>query len=310
MGAFFVESNKESDSFVLIEEQETSQEDDFVVVDHAASTTITNIVADCNKELESEEMKVDSESESESEGTEYETDPWEGNDFGVTVDTNQEAFESKVSATDNASKVDSVTTVLIADESKELDSEESKQEQEEICESGELIDSESEEALVSDKKKTQASPSLAEKELEVDSNESEVDSDDWSDYEIGDVVLEENSCGSEESVDTESEEAPGSDKKTPASASSTLAGIEIKTPLSPFEAESILESDKNKENVVEMVVDNNGDGNAEAEAKKTKKKNKKKVIDEESFKDVSMRQLTKMVKELAIKSKQQHKCAE
>ncbi|CAH8259124.1 unnamed protein product [Arabidopsis lyrata] len=247
-----------SDSFVLVNEQETSKEDGFVVVDHAASTTTTNTLA-CYKEAESEQMRIDSESESEE--TEYETDPWEGDDFGVAVDTNQEAFESEVRASDNVSKVDSVTTVLIADESKELD----------------------------------FSPSpLAEEELEVDSDE-------WSDYEIGEVELEENSCASEESIDIESEEAPGLDKKTPASSSSSsLAGNETKTSLSPFEAESILESDKDKE----MAVNNNEEGKAEAEVKKTKKK--KKTIDEE-LRDVSMRQLTKMVKELAIKSKQQHK---
>lgn len=260
VGAFFADSStvSASDSFVLVNEQETSKEDDFVVVDHAASTTTTNTLA-CYKEAESEQMKIDSESESEE--TEYETDPWEGDDFGVAVDTNQEAFESEVRASDNVSKVDSVTTVLIADESKELD----------------------------------FSPSpLAEEELEVDSDE-------WSDYEIGEVELEENSCASEESIDIESEEAPGLDKKTPASSSfSSLAGNETKTSLSPFEAESILESDKDKE----MAVNNNGEGKAEAEVKKTKKK--KKTIDEE-LKDVSMRQLTKMVKELAIKSKQQHK---
>ncbi|CAL9219388.1 unnamed protein product [Arabidopsis halleri] len=247
-----------SDSFVLVNEQETSKEDDFVVVDHAASTTTTNTLA-CYKESESEQMKIDSESESEE--TEYETDPWEGDDFGVAVDTNQEAFASKVCASDSVSKVESVTTVLIADESKELD----------------------------------FSPSpLAAEELEVDSDE-------WSDFEIGEVELEENSCASEESIDIESEEAPGLDKKTPASSSSSsLAGNEIKTSLSPFEAESILESEKDKD----MAVNNNGEGKAEAEVKKTKKK--KKTIDEE-LKDVSMRQLTKMVKELAIKSKQQHK---
>ncbi|KAL1211467.1 hypothetical protein V5N11_023480 [Cardamine amara subsp. amara] len=167
-----IESNTvtASDSFVIVEERETSQEDDFVVVDHAASTTITNSVAACNKESESEQTKIDSESESDE--TEYETDPLEGDDFGVAVDTNQEPFESKVS-------------------------------------SGELIDSESEEALVSDKKKTQASPSLTKKELEVDANESEVDSDEeWSDFDTSEVKLEENSCESEESVDIESEEDP------------------------------------------------------------------------------------------------------
>ncbi|AAF26111.1 hypothetical protein [Arabidopsis thaliana] len=246
-----------SDSFVLVNEHETSQEDGFVVVDHATSTTTTNTLA-CNKESEPEQMKIDSESESEE--TEYETDPWEGDDFGVAVHTNQEAFESKVSASDNVSKVDSVATVLIADESKELDF---------------------------------SSSPLAVEELEEDSDE-------WSDYEIGEVELEENSCGSEESIEIESEEAPVSDKKTPASSSSSsLAGNETRTSLSPFEAESILESEEDKE----MAVNNNGEGKAEAEVKKTKKK---KTIDEE-LKDVSMRQLTKMVKELAIKSKQQHK---
>ncbi|XP_010506711.1 PREDICTED: uncharacterized protein LOC104783246 [Camelina sativa] len=261
-----------SDSFVLVQEQETSQEDDFVVVDHAASTTTANTLA-CNKDSESQQMKIDSESESDSDETEYEADPEEDDADAVAVDTNQEAFESKVSASDNASMVNSVTTVLIADESKEVD---------EIA---------------------------SEEELEVDSDE-------WSEYEIDEVELEENSCGSEESIDIESEEAPLSDKKTPASSSSSstlAAGNETKTPLSPPEAESIVESNKkNKEDAVEMDLSINGEGEAEAEAKKkNKKKNKKKTIDEESFKDVSVRQLIKMVKELGIKSQQQqHKGAE
>ncbi|XP_010485648.1 PREDICTED: lisH domain-containing protein C1711.05-like [Camelina sativa] len=250
-----------SDSFVLVQEQETSQEDDFVVVDHAASTSTANTLA-CNKESETEQMKIDSESDSDE--TEYETDQEEGDAVAVAVDTNQEAFDSKVSAGDNVSMVDSVTTVLIADESKEVD---------EIA---------------------------SEEELEVDSDE-------WSEYEIDEVELEENSCGSEESIDTESEEAPLSDKKTPdsSSSSSTLAaGNETKTPLSPSEAESIVESKKkNKEDAVEMGLNINGEGEAEAEAKKKTKK--KKITAEESFKDVSVRQLIKLVKELDIKSKQQ-----
>ncbi|KFK37755.1 hypothetical protein AALP_AA3G025700 [Arabis alpina] len=268
-----------SDSFVLVEGQETSQEDDFVVVDHDASTT-TNIVA-CNKESESEQMKNDSEPESEE--TEYETDPWEDDDSGVVDD------ESKVPASDNVSMGDSVPTVLIVDESEELDAEESEPEEEEICESDELIDdNESEVSQVSDMKKAaQASSSpLAEKEHGSDSDE-------WSDFEIGEI--DENSFECEELVESESEAAPVSDKK--------------KTPASPFEAESMaLVTDnnkkKNKENVEEMVLDNNGESKAEAEAKKTKKQ-----IEEERLNEVSMRQLTKMVKDLALKSKSrpQHK---
>ncbi|CAA7032814.1 unnamed protein product [Microthlaspi erraticum] len=70
-------------------------------------------------------------------------------------------------------------------------------------------------------------------------------------------------------------------------------------------------NNKNKDDVEvleEIVVNNNGEIKAEAEPKKTKKK---KTVDEESLKAVSRRQLTKMVRELAIKSKQQQdKCAE
>ncbi|VVA96292.1 unnamed protein product [Arabis nemorensis] len=279
-----IESNTvpASDSFVLVQGQETSQEDDFVVVDHAAFTTM-NIVA-CNKESESEQMKNDSESDSEE--TEYETDPWEHNDSGVVDDSNQEAFESKVSTSDDVSKVDSVPTVLVADESKELDSEESSEpEEEEIRMSDEFVDdNESEVSQVSDMKKAQASsPPLAEKDHESDSDE-------WSDFEIDEI--DENSFGSEELVDSESEAAPVSDKK--------------KTPTCPLEAESmalVADDNKNKENVEEMVLlNNNGERKAEAEAEAKK-------IDEERLKDVSMRQLTKMVKELALKSKSrpQHK---
>uniref|UniRef100_A0A1J3D7W0 Uncharacterized protein n=1 Tax=Noccaea caerulescens TaxID=107243 RepID=A0A1J3D7W0_NOCCA len=244
-----IESNtvSASDSFVLVEEQE-SQEDDFVVVDHAAASTTTNIVS-CNKLSEETDQRE------------------EDDDSGVVVDTNQEAFGSKVAAATD--KVDCVPTVVVADveskeleseeseleeeemdevadEPKELESEESEAEDEEICESDEV-------ALVSDKKKTQ-DPFSDEKEVEP------VSDDEWSDYEVNDIVV---------NLD--------------------------------------LVADINKENVEEIGLNNNGEIKAEAEPKKTKKK----TIDEESLKDVSMRQLTKMVRELAIKSKQQqHKCAE
>ncbi|KAL0691950.1 hypothetical protein Bca4012_091630 [Brassica carinata] len=211
---------------------------------------------------ESEEMKNDSETESEED---------DDDSGGVVADTNQEGSESKVSASDNVAKVDTVPTVVLAEES------------EESCESDE-----SEMAIVSDKK-TQES-----------------DSDEWSDYEISEV--DEKSLRTGEVIDS------FSDKKTSASSSSVLAGKESKTPLkSSFETESnepaLLVADKNtenKENVEEeMVLDNNGEREAEAETKK-----KKNLIDEESLKDISVRQLTKMVKELAIKNKQQHKSLE
>ncbi|CAN8269827.1 unnamed protein product [Cochlearia groenlandica] len=110
-----------------------------------------------------------------------------------------------------------------------------------------------------------------------ESNPEEEESDEWSDYDIDDVVVE------------ESEEALVSVKKSPAQ--------ETKTILSSYEGESISENDnKNKENVVEMV---NGEGKSEA---KEKKKNK--MMNEESLNNVSMRQLMKMAKELSIKSKQ------
>ncbi|KAF3533359.1 hypothetical protein DY000_02043993, partial [Brassica cretica] len=215
---------------------------------------------------ESEEMKNDSETESEEDD----------DDSGGVADTNQVGFGSNVSASDNVAKVDTVPTVVLAEES------------EESCESDELMDDESEMAIVSDKK-TQES-----------------DSDEWSDYEISEV--DEKSLRTGEVIDS------FSDKKASASSSSVLAGKESKTPLkSSFETESnepaFLVEDNNtkiKENVEEeMVLDNDGEKEAEAETKK-----KKNMINEESLKDVSVRQLTKMVKELAIKNKQQHKSLE
>lgn len=119
MAAFFADSISvsASDSFVLHEEQETSYKDDFVV-NPSASTNTKNTLA-VNKELESKQMKIASKPNSEE--TKYETDPWKGDDFGGVVDTNEDALESKVSASDNVSMVDSVTTILIPNESKELD---------------------------------------------------------------------------------------------------------------------------------------------------------------------------------------------
>ncbi|CAN8269736.1 unnamed protein product [Cochlearia groenlandica] len=295
-----IESNTDiaSDSFVLVKEvQETMKEDEFIVVDHLASST-TNFVV-CNKESQSEQMKNDSESETEE--TDFGTDPLENDDSGVSVDTNQEILVSETSASVDVSKVDSVTTGLIADGSKELesdsDAEESKPAEEEICEFGELTDNEIEVALVSDNKnKAQA----------------ESDSDGWSsDFEISSYAFE-------DLIHTEAEEeGPVSEKMAQAAASSlTVAGKETETPSkSPFKSKEapVSESDMNKENVEveEMVLNNNGEVKSEAGAKKkTKKNKKKKIINEESFKDVSMRQLTKMVKELALKSKQQHMSSE
>lgn len=184
---------------------------------------------------ESEEMKNGSETESEEDD----------DDSGGVADTNQEGFESNVSASDNVAKVDTVPTVLVAEES------------EESCEADELMDAESEMAIVSDKK-TQES-----------------DSDEWSDYEISEI--DEKSLRTGEMIDSESEESSVADNNT-----------------------------KNKENVEEeMVLDNNGEKEAEVETKK-----KKNMIDEESLKGVSVRQLTKLLKKLAIKNKQQHKSLE
>ncbi|XP_024015507.1 uncharacterized protein LOC18023387 [Eutrema salsugineum] len=201
--------------------------------------------ASCNKQSESEQMK--------------------------------NVSESNVSASGNVSMVNSVPTVLIADESKDL---ESYNDSGESCESDEV-------ALVSDKKTTQDASSSTphdEKELETDSEWSE------SDFEISDV--EENIYGSKELIGSETEEA--------------LISFEAGSVSDPNNSASNLVADinnKNNENAEEIVL---GERESEAEAKKTKKK----PIDEESLKDVSMRQLTKMVKELALKSKQQHKCAE
>lgn len=180
-------------------------------------------------------MKNGSETESEEDD----------DDSGGVADTNQEGFESNVSASDNVAKVDTVPTVLVAEES------------EESCEADELMDAESEMAIVSDKK-TQES-----------------DSDEWSDYEISEI--DEKSLRTGEMIDSESEESSVADNNT-----------------------------KNKENVEEeMVLDNNGEKEAGVETKK-----KKNMIDEESLKGVSVRQLTKLLKKLAIKNKQQHKSLE
>ncbi|KAL0720023.1 hypothetical protein Bca4012_069347 [Brassica carinata] len=227
-----------------------------LVKDHAASTTTDTVT--CSKESESEEMKNDSESESEDDD----------DDSGGVADTNQ---GSKVTASDNVTTVDTVPTVLKVEES------------EESCESDELIGDEL--AIVSDKKTQASSPPQ------------ESDNDEWSDYEISEI--DEKSLRTGEMVDSESEESSVSDKKKSPASSFLLAGKETKTPLN-------LVADKNKENAdEEMVLDNNGEREAEAETKK-----KKNMIDEESLKDISMRQLTKLVKELAIKNKQQHKTLE
>lgn len=100
-----------------------------------------------------------------------------------------------------------------------------------------------------------------------------------------------------------------------------LSESETKVKTTPFEAESISVQfprpskstttplkvinvdNENKENNMEMmmnVVNNNENGESKVEAKKKMKKVV--AIDEENLKDVSMRQLVKMVKELSIKS--------
>ncbi|KAJ4871447.1 Uncharacterized protein Rs2_46918 [Raphanus sativus] len=91
------------------------------------------------------------------------------------------------------------------------------------------------------------------------------------------------------------------------------------TPLSPFVAESISAQfprpnksasknsamklvnvdNKSKENSMEMMMNV---VNGESKGKEAAKKNKKVEFDEENLKDVSMRQLVKMVKKLSIKS--------
>ncbi|KAF8096910.1 hypothetical protein N665_0299s0068 [Sinapis alba] len=207
-----------------------------------------------------------------SESEEMKNDSKSESEDGGVADINQEAFGSNVSASDNVTKVDIVPTVLLAEES------------EESSESDELMDDDESEVAIVSEKKTQAS------------SPQEPDSDEWSDYEISEI--DEKSLRTEEMIDSESGESSFSDNKSPAP-SSVLAGKETKTPVN-------LVADKNKENVEEeMVLNNNGEREAEAETKK-----KKNMIDEESLKDVSMRQLTKLVRELAIKNKQQHKSLE
>ncbi|KAL0716743.1 hypothetical protein Bca4012_066065 [Brassica carinata] len=132
---------------------------------------------------ESEEMKNDSGTKSEDDG-----------DSGVVADTNQEALGPKVSATDNVTTVDTVPTVVLAEESDEL------------------MADETELAIVSDKKTQASSPQ-------------ESDNDEWSDYEISEI--DEKSLRAGEKIDSESEESSVSDKKSPAS-SSVLAGKETK----------------------------------------------------------------------------------
>ncbi|CAH8325544.1 unnamed protein product [Eruca vesicaria subsp. sativa] len=238
-----------------------ASESSVLVEDHAAFTTTHTVT--CSKESVSEEMKNDSESESE-------------DDDSGGVETNKEASASKVSASDNVSNVDTVPTVLLAEES------------EESCETDELMDDLSEVAIVSDKKTQASSPH-------------ESDSDEWSDYEISEI--DEKSLRTGEMIDSELEEASVSDKKTPTS--SVLAETESNEP--SLKLNLVADNNtKNKENVEEeMVLNNNGEREAEVETKK-----KKNMIDEESLKDASMRQLTKLVRELAIKNKQQHKSSE
>ncbi|KAJ0261089.1 Uncharacterized protein HA466_0042740 [Hirschfeldia incana] len=97
--------------------------------------------------------------------------------------------------------------------------------------------------------------------------------------------------------------------------------VETTAPLSPYVAESVSAQfprpnksaskvsamklvnvdDTSKENSVEMMMMMNV-VNGESKGEKAAKKNKKVEIDEENLKDVSMRQLVKMVRKLSIKS--------
>ncbi|KAL1195438.1 hypothetical protein V5N11_030712 [Cardamine amara subsp. amara] len=155
-------------------------------------------------------------------------------------------------------------------------------------------------------------------ETEAEEDDSGVDSDGtFSEADSNQAVM--GSDIADEEINLSESEASSA---APASPPLLLAEAEVKTtPLSPLTAEPISVQfprpskptttpsknsalklvNENKENNVEMMMNVKNNENGESKGEEGKKK-KKVTIDEENLKDVSMRQLVKMVKELSIKS--------
>ncbi|KAL0677372.1 hypothetical protein Bca4012_005353 [Brassica carinata] len=143
-------------------------------------------------------------------------------------------------------------------------------------------------------------------QTELEEDDSSVDSDDTISEADSNQAVQGSDIAEEEMILSESEGSV----TAPSSPLLLLEQAEVKTaPLSPFAAESISPKNSamklvsvdnnNKENNMEMMVSVSDNGEINAEAKKQKKK--KVEFDEENLKDVSIRQLVKMVRELSIK---------
>ncbi|CAG7891781.1 unnamed protein product [Brassica rapa] len=156
-------------------------------------------------------------------------------------------------------------------------------------------------------------------QTESEEDDSGVDSDDTISEADSNQAVQGSDIAEEEMILSESEGSV----TAPSSPLLLLEEAEVKTaPLSPFAAESISAQfprpnksaattpsknsavklvsadNNNKENNMEMMVSVSDNGEINAEAKKQKKKVES---DEESLKDVSIRQLVKMVRKLSIK---------
>ncbi|KAH0895878.1 hypothetical protein HID58_045446 [Brassica napus] len=156
-------------------------------------------------------------------------------------------------------------------------------------------------------------------QTESEEDDSGVDSDDTISEADSNQAVQGSDIAEEEMILSESEGSI----TAPSSPLLLLEESEVKTaPLSPFAAESISAQfprpnmsaattpsknsamklvsvdNNNKENNMEMMVSVSDNGEINAEAKKQKKKVE---FDEENLKDVSIRQLVKLVKELSIK---------
>ncbi|CAN6839804.1 unnamed protein product [Brassica oleracea] len=155
-------------------------------------------------------------------------------------------------------------------------------------------------------------------QTESEEDDSGVDSDDTISEADSNRAVQGSDIAEEEMILSESEGSV----TAPTSPSLLLEEAEVKTaPLSPFAAESISAQfprpnksaattpsknsavklvsvdNNNKENNMEMMVSVSDNGEINAEAKKQKKKVE---FDEENLKDVSIRKLVKMVRELSI----------
>ncbi|CAN6993077.1 unnamed protein product [Brassica oleracea var. botrytis] len=156
-------------------------------------------------------------------------------------------------------------------------------------------------------------------QTELEEDDSSVDSDDTISEADSNQAVQGSDIAEEEMILSESEGSV----TAPSSPLLLLEEAEVKTaPLSPFAAESISAQfprpnkstattppknsamklvsvdNNNKENNMEMMVSVSDNGEINAEAKKQKKKVE---FDEENLKDVSIRQLVKMVRKLSIK---------